>query len=116
MEESGTTANIVLVTGDKLYCANIGDSRSVAIIKNKPVVLSFDHKPEDREERKRIQNAGVNINKNKRDSSWREECVVHYPYLEHSVISNTRERNRFNTWYHRNQILLYKTLIKLICF
>jgi serine/threonine protein phosphatase PrpC len=53
VEESGTTANIVLVA-DRIYCANIGDSRSVAIARNKPLVLSFDHKPEDRIERKRI--------------------------------------------------------------
>jgi serine/threonine protein phosphatase PrpC len=51
VEESGTTANIVLVTQNKVYCANIGDSRSVGILKNKPVVLSFDHKPEDRIEK-----------------------------------------------------------------
>jgi serine/threonine protein phosphatase PrpC len=63
VEECGTTANIILIA-DKVYCANIGDSRSVAIIKNKPVVLSFDHKPEDRMERQRIKNAGVSFHLN----------------------------------------------------
>lgn len=31
---AGCTANVVLVTKDHVYCANAGDSRAVAAIKN----------------------------------------------------------------------------------
>lgn len=48
-EEShaGCTANVVLITPDYIYCANAGDSRSVACVDGKTVELSKDHKPED---------------------------------------------------------------------
>ncbi|CAD8058866.1 unnamed protein product [Paramecium primaurelia] len=58
IDESGTTANIILVTKDQIYCANIGDSRSVGIQKGKPIIMSFDHKPTHAKERSRICNAG----------------------------------------------------------
>ena len=45
---AGCTANVVLITPDKIYCANAGDSRSVASINNETEALSFDHKPEDK--------------------------------------------------------------------
>ena len=44
---AGCTANVVLITPDFIYCANSGDSRSVASVKNEVVPLSYDHKPED---------------------------------------------------------------------
>lgn len=50
----GCTACVVLIAGDKLYCANAGDSRSVLSRSGKSVALSFDHKPSNPEEEKRI--------------------------------------------------------------
>ena len=44
---AGCTANVVLITPDYIYCANSGDSRSVAAISKKTLPLSTDHKPED---------------------------------------------------------------------
>lgn len=46
-EEShaGCTANVVLITPEYIYCANAGDSRSVASIKGETKELSKDHKP-----------------------------------------------------------------------
>ena len=42
----GCTANIILITKDKYYVANIGDSRSGLAQRNKKAVqLSIDHKP-----------------------------------------------------------------------
>jgi serine/threonine protein phosphatase PrpC len=60
VEESGSTANIILIDEKKVYCANLGDSRSVCIYNKKFAAMSFDHKPDDREEKLRIQNANVN--------------------------------------------------------
>lgn len=49
---------MVLIDDAKVYCANIGDSRAVSIQNKKFVALSFDHKPEDRKEKARIQKEG----------------------------------------------------------
>lgn len=57
VEESGSTANIILIDEKKIYCANLGDSRSVCIQNKKFAAMSFDHKPDDRNEKLRIQNA-----------------------------------------------------------
>jgi len=42
----------------RLYIANAGDSRCVLARKGKAVPLSFDHKPDNPEEKKRIEDAG----------------------------------------------------------
>jgi serine/threonine protein phosphatase PrpC len=58
----GCTANVILVDNHKkLYVANAGDSRCVLARAGKAIPLSFDHKPENEEERKRIENAGSAI-------------------------------------------------------
>jgi serine/threonine protein phosphatase PrpC len=57
--DSGTTACVVLVAPNFLLCANAGDSRSVMSKQEGQVVeLSFDHKPDDEDEEKRIRAAG----------------------------------------------------------
>ena len=62
---AGCTANVILVVGKKVYCANAGDSRSYMYtgtagnMEAKP--LSFDHKPESEIEKNRIQKAGGTI-------------------------------------------------------
>lgn len=62
-EEShaGCTANVVLITPEYIYCANAGDSRSVACIKGETKELSKDHKPEDPIEFDRIKKAGGSV-------------------------------------------------------
>ena len=60
-KDSGTTAVVALMKGDKLYVANAGDSRCVLCRGGKSLDLSVDHKPEDDIERKRIENAGAKI-------------------------------------------------------
>eukprot|EP00984_Skeletonema_dohrnii_P005464 scaffold1922_cov128-Skeletonema_dohrnii-CCMP3373.AAC.2 len=58
-EDSGTTASIVLLTPRWIVCANAGDSRAVYSRSNHRVVaLSYDHKPDDEEEERRITDAG----------------------------------------------------------
>ncbi|CAD8136527.1 unnamed protein product [Paramecium octaurelia] len=56
---SGTTCSLVLVSGPHLWCANIGDSRSILIQQQnnqkwKTIELSNDHKPDLPNEYKRI--------------------------------------------------------------
>lgn len=62
--DSGTTACMVLVTPYSLVCANAGDSRAIFSRKNATnttsiaIPLSFDHKPDDEMEERRIRAAG----------------------------------------------------------
>ena len=57
-EIAGTTAVTVLIKGNKLFCANAGDSRAIASVAGRVDVLSLDHKPSNRKEARRIQAAG----------------------------------------------------------
>jgi len=57
-ELAGTTAITVLIRGNRLYCANVGDSRAVACIRGRADVLSIDHKPSNENETRRIISAG----------------------------------------------------------
>ena len=55
--DTGTTSCVVLITPDKYYCANAGDSRGILNRGGKVVELSFDHKPDNTEEVRRIEKA-----------------------------------------------------------
>ena len=56
---SGTTCVMVFQLGEKLICANVGDSRAIMVKGNSVIPLSIDQKPDDPEESKRIiQNGG----------------------------------------------------------
>lgn len=57
-EMSGTTAIIILLKNNKIYCGNVGDSRSIASKKGALEQLSFDHKPSNDDETRRIIAAG----------------------------------------------------------
>ena len=57
-ESAGTTACVLLVTNDKIYCANLGDSRAVVCSDNMAIPLSYDHKPQNKEELARIEASG----------------------------------------------------------
>ncbi|KAI0252000.1 phosphatase 2C-like domain-containing protein [Lactifluus subvellereus] len=58
-DPSGCTAVTALVTRDnRIFVANAGDSRSVLSVKGEAKPLSFDHKPGNESERKRILAAG----------------------------------------------------------
>ena len=56
---SGSTCVIIFQIGNYLICSNVGDSRAIMIKENKEIIeLSKDQKPENEEERKRIENMG----------------------------------------------------------
>jgi protein phosphatase 2C family protein 2/3 len=57
-ELAGTTAISVLLKDNKIYCANVGDSRAVACFGGRADALSIDHKPSSDIESKRIVAAG----------------------------------------------------------
>ncbi|XP_073827457.1 uncharacterized protein isoform X3 [Musca autumnalis] len=56
---AGTTALIAIIHGSRLIVANVGDSRGVMCnARGVAIPLSFDHKPQQVRERKRIHDAG----------------------------------------------------------
>lgn len=58
-EDAGTTAVVVMTTPRWIVCANAGDSRAVYSRSNhRAVPLSYDHKPDDEDEERRIREAG----------------------------------------------------------
>merc|ERR550539_1737095 len=59
--DSGCTAVVALLAGTRLYVANAGDSRCVVCRDGVAVEMSFDHKPEDEVELKRIKKAGGKV-------------------------------------------------------
>ena len=59
LDSIGCTANVILIDNmKKLYVANAGDSRCVLARGGKTIPLSFDHKPDNEEEKNRIEKAG----------------------------------------------------------
>ncbi|XP_030380210.1 probable protein phosphatase 2C T23F11.1 [Scaptodrosophila lebanonensis] len=55
---AGSTAVVVLIKDNILYCANAGDSRAIACVNGELEVLSIDHKPNNEAESKRINEGG----------------------------------------------------------
>jgi serine/threonine protein phosphatase PrpC len=65
-EDSGTTAVVVMVAPDWIVCANAGDSRAVySKHGHRAVPLSYDHKPDDECEERRIREAGGFVSGNR---------------------------------------------------
>ncbi|TMW63227.1 hypothetical protein Poli38472_002168 [Pythium oligandrum] len=64
-DQSGCTAISAFVTSTHIIVANSGDSRSVLAKNGRTVPMSYDHKPKNETERRRIENAGgvVRINR-----------------------------------------------------
>ncbi|XP_002741378.3 putative protein phosphatase 2C T23F11.1, partial [Saccoglossus kowalevskii] len=65
-ELAGTTAVAIVLKNNKVFCGNVGDSRAVASVSGQVQQLSFDHKPCNEDETKRIVAAGgwVEFNRN----------------------------------------------------
>ncbi|CAI2347421.1 unnamed protein product [Caenorhabditis sp. 36 PRJEB53466] len=55
---SGTTAVVVLIKEDQVFCGNVGDSRVVCSVVGEARPYSFDHKPSHENEARRIIAAG----------------------------------------------------------
>jgi len=63
IDRSGSCAIVSLIVEDMCYIANVGDSRAVASFElgKKAIALSRDHKPNDKDEQKRIVSFGGKI-------------------------------------------------------
>ncbi|CAD1810669.1 Protein phosphatase 2C family protein [Candida parapsilosis] len=57
-DDSGCAATTVLITPDRIYCGNAGDSRTIMSVNGVAKALSFDHKPSLEGEKSRIMAAG----------------------------------------------------------
>lgn len=91
LQFSGTTLNMVCVDTDKhyLYCANIGDSRSIAITCDYDIIqLSTEHNPEHPIEYKRILQMGGEVGR----VNWSNEgpCRVWLKGKEYPGLSVSR--------------------------
>ena len=64
---SGTTCVMVFQVGERIICANVGDSRAIMVKGDKVIPLSFDQKPDDPEESKRIKENGGEISQYEED-------------------------------------------------
>lgn len=56
--QCGATAVVVLILGNKLVCANVGDARAVLCRNGKAIDLSVDHKASRADEQERIKKQG----------------------------------------------------------
>ena len=64
-EYIGTTATIVLIKDNKIYCANVGDSKAYIIYDKSYKQISSDHKCTIEDEKTRVINMGGRIQKNR---------------------------------------------------
>lgn len=62
MEGKGCTANVAMIVGSTIICANAGDSKCVVAENGRAIPLSIDHKPTLKKERERIYKAGSTVN------------------------------------------------------
>lgn len=62
---SGSTGVFALLNETDLYVGNVGDSRIIASINGKAKPLSFDHKPFEENEKRRIYKAGSFVRNNR---------------------------------------------------
>ncbi|KAL6629831.1 hypothetical protein ACP70R_029596 [Stipagrostis hirtigluma subsp. patula] len=56
--DAGSTASTAIILGDRLLVANVGDSRAVISKGGEAIAVSKDHKPDQSDERQRIEDAG----------------------------------------------------------
>ncbi|AES73518.1 putative protein-serine/threonine phosphatase [Medicago truncatula] len=57
-KDAGSTASTAILVGDRLLVANVGDSRAVICRGGNAIAVSRDHKPDQTDERQRIEDAG----------------------------------------------------------
>ena len=64
-EYIGTTATLILIKDNKIYCANVGDSKAYIIYEKNYKQISTDHKCTFEEEKNRVESMGGSIKKNR---------------------------------------------------
>ena len=61
----GSTATVIIIKDNKIYCGNVGDSRAYILYKDKIQQISVDHKCSNEKEKQRIIENGGKIVKNR---------------------------------------------------
>ncbi|XP_050077498.1 protein phosphatase 1L [Anopheles maculipalpis] len=108
---AGTTALIAVIHRSKLIVANVGDSRGVMCdYKGNAIPLSFDHKPQQVREQKRIADAGGFI---AFKGVWRVAGILatsralgDYPLKEKNLVIANPDVLSFDLVDHRPQFLI----------
>ncbi|KAJ0022489.1 hypothetical protein NQD34_009979 [Periophthalmus magnuspinnatus] len=92
---SGTTASVVVVRGDRMYVAHVGDSAVVLGLQDDPSVpfvrateLTQDHKPELPRERERIEGLGGSVMKKSGVNRvvWKRPRLTHNGPVRRSTV------------------------------
>ncbi len=112
MNIAGTTALIALIEKKQLIVANVGDSRGVMCdSKGNVIPLSFDHKPQQMREKKRIQEAGGFIAFN---GVWRVSGILatsralgDYPLKDRKYVIAEPDILTFDLSNHKPQFLMF---------
>ena len=93
---AGTTCLVMVLTKDKYYVGNVGDSRGVLSRNGEAVSLSYDHKPENPSQKERIEKAGGYVHNGRVNNSlalsrslgdFEFKHFSNRPYQEQAVIS-----------------------------
>ena len=93
---SGTTCVMVLQVGEKILCANVGDSRAIMVKENNKIIpLSIDQKPDDPEETKRIVENGGEISQFEEDGEKSGQFRVWKKGEEYPGIAMSRSIGDF---------------------
>ncbi|KAK3919032.1 Protein phosphatase 1L [Frankliniella fusca] len=111
MDVAGTTALIAVMEGSRLIVANVGDSRGVMCdSRGKAIPLSFDHKPQQMRERKRIKEAGGFITFN---GVWRVAGILatsralgDYPLKDKKLVIANPDILTFDLSNHKPQFII----------
>lgn len=92
---SGTTASVVVIRGDRMYVAHVGDSAVVLGVQDDPSVpfvraaeLTQDHKPELPRERQRIEGLGGSVIKKSGVNRvvWKRPRLTHNGPVRRSTV------------------------------
>lgn len=92
---SGSTDVMIVQIGNHLIVANVGDSRAIMCTSEGLVVLSKDQKPDDEEERKRIEKAGGEISQYEEDGEKSGPFRVWQPGQVYPGIAMSRSIGDF---------------------
>lgn len=96
----GSTASTILILGSRLYCANVGDSRTILCRNFKSMALSNDHKPSRPDEAKRITEAGGIIFNNRVMGQLAITRAFGDVGLKKSNLSNEERKKESNEGYN----------------
>ena len=123
LDSSGSCAIVVLIVENRVYIANVGDSRAILSAKNgsKFYPLSRDHRPGDEKEYKRILDAGGKIykteyeygNNDVSNKTWINFVIIWYTILVYNFLERIcKIINTYICWSRHSIIFnVYKNYI-----